>query len=87
MASGRPGRPTNACWLWLAENLEDIQKELGVRWQALPAAQKAQFKRAAEKTRDAYDLYEKALAEWKEQQGNKENEDDNDEDEGDEVEE
>merc|ERR1712048_933838 len=82
-ASGKPARPANAYWLWLNDNREAIQKEVGAKsvsavgkrageiWKELPESKKTPYeKTAAEKKSE----YEKLLAEWKAQQGNKENE-------------
>merc|ERR1712232_940847 len=88
--SGRPVKPASAYWLWMNDTREALQKELGTksigvvgkaageRWKTLPASAKSKYeKESAEKKA----VYDKAPAEWKAQQGNKENVDDNGEDE------
>merc|ERR1712139_627726 len=90
-ASGRPSKPQTAGFLYLnAEGREAAQKELGTKdmpavtklawakFRALSAAKKAPYVKEAAELKAKYD---KVMAEWKAQQGNKENADDNDEDE------
>merc|ERR1719343_758895 len=73
-ASGKPSRPQNAYWLWLAENRESLTKEAGSslgpvvgklageKWKAMPPAQKKPYEEEAAKRKAAY---EKAVEEWK----------------------
>jgi high mobility group protein B3 len=82
-SSGQPKKPQTAYFLYLNDNREAIQKELGSkalpqvtklaaeRWKALGEAQKKPYeaKAAAAKAE-----YEKAMAEWKEKQGEGEDE-------------
>mmetsp|Transcript_31398 Transcript_31398/g.83981 ORF Transcript_31398/g.83981 Transcript_31398/m.83981 type:complete len:203 (+) Transcript_31398:126-734(+) len=77
-ASGKPSRPQNAYWMWLAENRAALTKEAGnvkgsaisklagERWKALPAAKKKPFEEKAAELKATYD---KALAEWKKTNG------------------
>merc|ERR1711971_401847 len=90
--SGKPAKPPSAYWIWMNENREALQKELGTkqigvvgkaageRWKTLPAAHKAKFETIAADKRSAYEM---AVAEWKEQQGNKENADEKEDEEDD----
>ncbi|CAK0872247.1 unnamed protein product, partial [Prorocentrum cordatum] len=90
-ASGKPSRPQNAYWMWLAENRAALTKEAGnvkgsaisklagERWKALPAAKKKPFEEKAAELKATYD---KALAEWKKTNGGGGGGDNDDEEEG-----